>query len=135
MTTYITWIKHCSILSSDFREHIALVTQQSMHISDESKVLLVSRCLTYRTPPFLYSLQNLMLYASRTDGWTFWKPSHKFIEKFLCTYLEVKGVSAIFNTYIEEIEGEQCDVWVSMIDIVHNRNGSFSRSVSFFLVN
>jgi hypothetical protein len=39
---YIARIQDRSVLPLDFRKHIALVQEQSMHIPDESEVFLIS---------------------------------------------------------------------------------------------
>lgn len=44
-----------------------------------------------------------MLYPRRPDGWPLGEPSDQLIEEFLCTDLEMEGVSAVFHTYIEEL--------------------------------
>lgn len=51
--TYVTGVQNCSILVSNFREDVALVEQETVHIPNMSQILLVPRRLTNRLPPFL----------------------------------------------------------------------------------
>ena len=47
----------------------------------------------------------------------------------------MKRVSAVLNTYIEEIERKQSDVWISMIYVCDNRNSGLSRSSAFLRID
>ena len=41
---------------------------------------------------------------------TFGESADKLIEEFLCAYLEVEGVAAILDTYVQELsKGELCE--------------------------
>jgi hypothetical protein len=74
---------------------------------------------------------------------TFGKSPDQFIEEFLCAYLEVERVSAVFDAYIEElryllavaficfscdtdIECQHGDIGVPVVDIVDDGYGGFS---------
>lgn len=74
-----------------------------MHISYKAEVLLVPRGLAYRLPPFLYELQYPVLHAGGMDGRTFGKAADELIEEFLGADLEVEGVSAVLDAYVEEL--------------------------------
>ena len=75
---------------------------------------------------------------------TFGESADKLIEEFLCAYLELEGVSAILDTYVQELsKGELCEVqggavWayiereegnvlIAVVDVVHDGNSCFSR--------
>lgn len=44
-----------------------------------------------------------MLYPRRPDRWPLGEPSYQLIEEFLCAYLELEGVSAVFHAYIKKL--------------------------------
>lgn len=44
-----------------------------------------------------------MLYSRRPNRWPLGEPSDQFIEEFLCAYLKVERVSAVFDAYIEKL--------------------------------
>lgn len=99
-TTHITRIEHGSILSLDFWEHVALVAQQSVHVPDEPKILLVLGSLTDGRAPFFNQFQYPVLHSSRPDWWPLGESPYKLIQELLCANLEVERVAAVFDADI-----------------------------------
>ena len=126
--TYITRVKHSRILPSDFGEGVPLITQQAVHVPDEAQVLLVPARLANRTAPFFDSLEDLELNAGRADRGSLGKAAYQLIEELLGADLEVEGVTAVLDANVEKVEGEQGHVGVSVVDVVDNGHGGFSRS-------
>lgn len=106
-----------------------------MHISDKPQVLLVSRGLTYCTSPFLYSFQDLGLHSGRPNWWSLRETPYQFVEKFLCADLEMKWISAVLHTYIQEIEREQRDVGIAVVDVVDDCHGCFAGRIALLRVD
>ena len=81
-----------------------------MHIPDETQVLLVSARLAYGAPPFFNGFQNLRLDFRISNRGSFGKTPNKLVQELLGTDLKMKRVSAILDTYIKEVEGQEADV-------------------------
>ena len=75
-----------------------------MHIPYESQILLVSRRLTYRLPPFFDGLQDLQLNSRRSDRRSLGKSAYKLVQELFSADLEVKWVATILDTNIEELD-------------------------------
>lgn len=88
-----------------FRKTIPFIEQKAMHIPNKAQILLISRRLTYGLPPFLDRLQDPMLDARRPYGRTLGEATHQLIEELLGAYLKLERVSAVLDTYIEELLG------------------------------
>lgn len=101
--TYVAGVQHSCIFSPDFREDVALVAEQPVHIPYIAQILLVSRILTYRLSPLFYKLEDLIVDSGRMDGRTFGETADKLVEKVLGTNLEMKWVSAVFDANVEEL--------------------------------
>ena len=99
--TCIARVQDCGVFPPHLRKHVALVQQKPVHIPDKAQVLLVSRGLTYCTPPFLDGLEYLSLHATRSYRWPFRKPSDELIEELFGADLEMEGVSAVLDADIE----------------------------------
>jgi len=39
----------------------------------------------------------------------------------------VKGVAAVLDTYVEQVQRQQGHVGIPVVDVPHNRNGRFAR--------
>lgn len=74
-----------------------------MHIPYKPQILLVTRRLTYRLPPFFYQLEDSVLYARRVYWRAFGEATDKLVEKLFRADLKVKGVSAVLNANIKEL--------------------------------
>jgi hypothetical protein len=101
--TYVAWVQDCRILFAYLGKYVALVAQQPVHIPDEPQVVLVSRCLAYRLPPFFDQLEDLVLDARRMHGRALWESADELIEKLLCADLQVEGVSAVLDANVEKL--------------------------------
>lgn len=86
-----------------------------MHIPDETQVLLIAARFTYRRAPFLNRFENLGLDSSCPDRWPLGKPAHQLIEKIFGANLEMKWVTAVLDTDIEQIESKEGDVGVPVV--------------------
>ena len=75
-----------------------------MHVPDEAEILLVPGILTDRLPPFLNILQDLQLHARWSNRRSLRKPAHQLVEKLLGSDLKVKGVTAVLNAAIKELQ-------------------------------
>jgi hypothetical protein len=107
--TYIARVQDRCIFLADLGKHVALVAQQPMHIPNEAQIVLVSRCLADRLPPFFYQLEDSTLYARRMHRRTLWESTDELVQEFLCAYLQMESVTAVFDADIEELcVGEPC---------------------------
>ena len=75
-----------------------------MHVPDMSQILLVPRRLANGLTPFLNRLQNAMLDPRSPDRWPFGEPPYQLIQELFGTDLEMKWVSAILDTDIEQLD-------------------------------
>lgn len=89
---------------TDLGEHIAFVEQETVHVPDMSQILLVPRRLADRLTPFLNRLENAMLDPRGPDRWPFGKPPYQLIQELFGADLEMKWVSAILDTDIEQLD-------------------------------
>jgi hypothetical protein len=74
-----------------------------MHVPYEAQIVLVPRSLAYGLPPFFYQFKDFALYSRRVHRRTFWEAPDELVEKLLCAYLEVEGISAVFDANVEEL--------------------------------
>ena len=89
---------------TDLGEHIAFVEQETVHVPDMSQILLVPRRLADRLTPFLNRLENAMLDPRSPDRWPFGEPPYQLIQELFGADLEMKWVSAILDTDIEQLD-------------------------------
>jgi len=64
-------------------------------------------------------------------GRTFGKAADKLIEKLLCRYLEMKGISTGLNEGVEERKRKKGNMWVPMVCESGNQHCSLSRAFHF----
>jgi len=67
----------------------------------------------------------------RKWGRTFRKAADKLIEKLLCRYLEMEGISTGLNEGVEERERKKGNVWVPVVCESGNQHCSLSRTLNF----
>lgn len=72
-----------------------------MHIPDIPKIFFVSRSLTYCLAPFFDTFKNSMLYPRWSNRRSFGEPPYELVKEFFCANLEMEGVSAVLDAYIE----------------------------------
>lgn len=106
-----------------------------MHVPDEAQVVLVAARLANGHAPLLDGLENLGLHAGGADRRALGEAADELIEKLLGGDLEVKGVAAVLDANIEQVEGEQGDVGVALVDVVDNGRGSLARRRALFAVD
>ena len=75
-----------------------------MHVPDMSQILLVPRRLANGLAPFLNRLENAMLDPRSPDRWPFGEPPYQLIQELFGADLEMKWVSAILDTDIEQLD-------------------------------
>ena len=71
-----------------------------MHVPYEAQVVLVSRRLAYRLPPFFYQLEDLILDSRRVERGAFGESAHELVEEFFGTDLKVKWIAAILDANV-----------------------------------
>lgn len=125
--TYIAWVENSGILPPDFWKRVSLVTQQPVHIPDESQVLLVSACLANSFSPFFNRFKDLLLDSRGTDGGALGEAAHKLVKELLGADLEMERVAAVLHTDIEQIERKQRDIRVAMVDVVDDGHSCLTR--------
>lgn len=135
LQTYITGVEDSGILPANLGKHVAFVKQESMHVSDETEIFLVPRCLANGLAPFFNSLQDLCLNPAGTDRRALWEAADEFVEKFLCADLQVKRIAAILDADVEEIQGQKRDIGISVVDELDNGDCGLSRGIAFFRVD
>lgn len=101
--TYIAGIQYSSILLAYFGEHVSLVAQKSVHVPNESQVILVPRCLTYSLPPFFDQFEDSVLDTRRVHRWALGETTNELVEELLGADLEVKRVAAVLDADVEEL--------------------------------
>jgi hypothetical protein len=116
----------------DLWEHIAFVKQQSMHIPYKPQIIFVSRGLADCLTPLLNGFQYFTLYAARTDRRALWEAPNKLIEELLGADLQVKWIATVFDAIIEESEGKEGDIRISVIDELNNCDGALTRRIALF---
>lgn len=99
-----------------------------MHVSDKTQILLVTARFAYRQAPLLDGLEDLSLDTRGPDRRPLGKPANEFIEKFLCTDLQVERVAAVLDTDIEKAECEESDIGVAVVNERDNGSGCLTRS-------
>ena len=106
-----------------------------MHVPDESQVLFVPAGLANGPPPLLYGLQYLVLNFAGTHGGPFREATHQLVEELFGADLEMERVPAVFDTYVEQVQSEQSDVWVTVVDKVDYSDRRLARSRPLFVVD
>lgn len=106
-----------------------------MHVSNEAQVLLVPTGLAYRPSPFLNRFENLGLHPCRPDGWSLGKPPDKLVEELLGADLQVERVAAVLDANIEQVDGQQRNVWIAVIDVIDNGRGGLARCAALLGVD
>jgi len=79
----------------------------------------------------MYQIQDAGHDRIRKWWRTFRKAADKLIEKLLCRYLEMKGVSTRLDEGMEEGEREKGSVWVPVVCESGNQHCSLSRTFDF----
>lgn len=87
-----------------------------MHVADETQVLPVPARLADGAAPFLNGLEDLELHARRSDRGALGEAANQLVQKILGADLQVEGITAVLDTYIQQVEGEQRDIGVAVVD-------------------
>jgi len=103
-----------------------------MHVSYEPQIIFVPRSLADGLAPFFDGLQYFALYTAWSDWWALWKAPNKFIEEFFSTDLQVEWVATVFDTYVQQGQGEYGNIRISVVDELHDGHSSFSRCIALF---
>jgi len=106
-----------------------------MHVSDETQILLVATGFAYRHAPFLDSLENLGLHSGCSQRRSLRKPADKLVEEFLGADLQVERVTAILDAYIEEAEGQERNIRISVVDVADDHGSRLARGRSLLAVD
>jgi hypothetical protein len=67
------------------------------------QVILIPGRLTYSLSPLFYRLKDAMLDPSGPQRRPFGEAADQLIQKLLGANLEVKGVSAVLDTYVQKL--------------------------------
>jgi hypothetical protein len=132
---YVTRIEDSSIVSPYFGKRVAFVAQEPVHVPNKPQVLLVPTRLADGAPPFFDGFQDLALDSCGSNGRALGESPDEFIEKLFGADLEMKGVSTVLDTDVQQIEGEDGNVCVAMVDVPDNCDGSFSRGATLLAVD
>lgn len=74
----------------------------------------------------MYQVKNLAHHPPDHHRRALGESAYEFIEKLLGANLEMDRVAAMLDKVIEDIERQECFVWVSRIDMWEKRSGCFS---------
>lgn len=97
-----------------------------MHITDKAQVLLIPARLADSAAPFFYSLQDLHLHPAVADGRALGKPPDKLVEELLGADLQVEGIAAVLDTDVQQVEGEQGDIGITVVNVVDDGHRSLA---------
>lgn len=133
--THITRVQDGCIIFPNFRKSIALVTQQPMHVPNEAQVLLVPARLADGAAPFFYSLEYFHLHPAEADRRALGEATDELVEELLGADLQLEGVAAVLDADVEQVEGEQGDVGITVVDVVDDSNGGLAGGGALFGVD
>lgn len=133
--SYITRVQNGSILPANLWEHVAFVTEKTVHIPDETEILLVATCVADREPPFFYRFEDLCLDAGRSNRGPLRESADELVEKFFGANLQVEGIAAVFHADIQQTESEQGDIGIPVVDEADNGGGSLARGCALLAVD
>ncbi len=133
--TYVARVQDSDIVPPNLGEMVALVAQQTVHVTNEAQVFLVATRLADGAAPLFDGLEDLRLDTGVAEGGPLGEASDELVQELLGTDLEMEGIAAVLDTDVEEAEGEQADIGVAGIDVVDDGDGGLARGGALLAVD